>query len=59
LTEEIAKDVVAITQCLETSVSVAFEEVSPAEWSEKVYRPDTLEKQQTLCRKPGYKNPFE
>jgi 4-oxalocrotonate tautomerase len=59
LTEEIVKDVMAIAKCPETSVSVAFEEVSPAEWPEKVYRPDILEKQQTLYRKPGYKNPFE
>ena len=30
-----------------------------AEWPEKFYGPHILEKQQTLCRKPGYKNPFE
>jgi len=59
LTEEIVKDVMAIAKCPESSVSVAFEEVSPAEWPEKVYRPDILEKQQNLYRKPGYKNPFE
>ena len=30
-----------------------------AEWPEKADRPDILEKQQTLYRKPGYKNSFE
>ena len=30
-----------------------------AEWPGKEYKPDILEKQQTLYRKPGYKNPFE
>jgi len=59
LTEEIVKDVMAIANCPESSVSVAFEEVAPADWPEKVYRPDILEKPQTLYKKPGYKNPFE
>jgi 4-oxalocrotonate tautomerase len=36
------------------SVSVALEEVTPAEWAEKVYRPDTVEKTATLYKKPGY-----
>ena len=58
LAEEILKDVVAIAQCKEKSVSVAFEEVAPEEWAEKVYRPDILENQQRLYRKPGY-NPFD
>ena len=30
-----------------------------AEWPGKGYKPDIQEKQQTLYRKPGYKNPFE
>lgn len=59
LTEEIVKDVMAIANSPETSVSVAFEEVAPADWPEKVYRPDILDKQHTLYKKPGYKNPFE
>ncbi|MHB9097266.1 MAG: tautomerase family protein [Syntrophales bacterium] len=59
LTAAIVRDVMTIAKSPETSVSVAFEEVSPADWPEKVYRPDILEKQQTLYKKPGYKNPFE
>jgi 4-oxalocrotonate tautomerase len=58
LAEEIVKDVVAIAKCEEKSVSVAFEEVKTEEWTEKVYRPDILEKQETLYKKPGY-NPFK
>jgi len=58
LAEEIAKDVVAITNCKETSVSVALEEVEPGEWAEKVYRPEILNKQVHLYKRPGY-NPFE
>lgn len=59
LTQAIARDVVEIAQCRVTSVSVAIEEVTPADWPEKVYRPDILEKQDTLYLKPGYKNPLE
>jgi len=59
LTQEIARDVVEIIKCPAEAVSVAFEEVSQADWPEKVYRPDILEKKETLYLKPGYKNPFE
>jgi 4-oxalocrotonate tautomerase len=38
-------------------VSVAFEEVAPEDWPEEVYRPDILEKADTLYKGPGY-NPF-
>jgi 4-oxalocrotonate tautomerase len=58
LAEEIVKDVVIIAKCEEKSVSVAFEEIRPEDWVEKVYRPDILENQQRLYKKPGY-NPFE
>ena len=58
LAEEIAKDVVEIAKCEEKSVSVAFEEIGPADWPEKVYKPDILDNLDTLYKKPGY-NPFE
>ena len=58
LAEEIVKDVVAIAKCEEKSVSVAIEEIKPEDWAEKVYRPDILENQQRLYKKPEY-NPFE
>jgi 4-oxalocrotonate tautomerase len=58
LAEEIVKDVVDIAKCEEKSVSVAIDEIKPEDWAEKVYRPDILEKQETLYKKPGY-NPFE
>ena len=58
LAKEIVKDVSTIAGCEESVVSVAFEEYDPKEWPEKVYRPDILEKQDTLVIKPGY-NPFQ
>ena len=54
LTDAIVKDVVAITQVGENSVSVAIEEISPAEWAEKVYNPDIQAKWDKLYKKPGY-----
>jgi 4-oxalocrotonate tautomerase len=58
LTEAIVRDVVAIAKCQEKSVSVAIEEIDSADWPETVYKPEILEKQDTLYKKPGY-NPFE
>jgi 4-oxalocrotonate tautomerase len=58
LAEAITRDVMEIAVCDETTVSVAFEEVDQADWAEKVYRPDILEKEAQLYKKPGY-NPFE
>lgn len=58
LAEAITKSVVEILQSEEKSVSVAIEEVEPADWPEKVYRPDILENQARLYKKPGY-DPFE
>ncbi len=58
LVETIAKDVVAIIRCEEKSVSVAIEEIKPEEWVETVYKPDILNKQETLYKKPGY-NPLQ
>jgi 4-oxalocrotonate tautomerase len=58
LADEIAKDVVSIAKCDEKSVSVAFEEIEKEEWAEKVYRPDILNKKDSLYKEPGY-DPFE
>ena len=58
LADEIVKDVVAIAKCDEKSVSVAFEEIEKEDWAKKVYKPDILEKKDSLYKEPGY-NPFE
>lgn len=58
LADEITKDVVAIIGCEAKVVSVAFEEIKPEDWAEKVYRPDILGNQHQLYKKPGY-NPLE
>ena len=58
LSAEIARNVVEILGCEDRVVSVAFEEVAQSAWPETVYRPDILEKEHLLYKKPGY-NPFD
>ena len=55
LTEEIVRDVVDIAKCAEKSVSVAIEEVHPDDWTEEVYKLDTLNSTHTLYKEPGYR----
>jgi 4-oxalocrotonate tautomerase len=38
------------------SISVGIEEISPENWTEAVTKPDILDKEDTLYKKPGYKN---
>ena len=54
LAEAITKDITTVLHYGDDSVSVALEEVSAAEWGDKVYRPDIVEKAATLYKKPGY-----
>jgi 4-oxalocrotonate tautomerase len=58
LAEEITKDVMSILHYGEESVSVAFEEVKPQDWTERVYKPDIQDKWDRLYKKPEY-NPLE
>jgi 4-oxalocrotonate tautomerase len=57
LSEAITRDIMIIAKCEEKSVSVAIEEVDPSQWPEMVYRPDILNNEAKLYKKPGY-NPF-
>jgi len=54
LAEAITRDITTVLHYGDESVSVAVEEVTAAKWSEKVYRPDIVEKAATLYKKPGY-----
>ena len=59
LTDAIVKNVAEIAKCEESSVSVAFEEISKKDWEEKVYKPDIIGKAELLYQKPGYTLPFD
>jgi 4-oxalocrotonate tautomerase len=54
LAEEIAKDVMSVLNYGEEAVSVAFEEVEPQDWAEKVYKTDIVNNPEKLYKKPGY-----
>ena len=54
LAESIARDVMEVLDYGEESVSVAFEEVKPEDWAEKVYKPDIVNNSERLYKKPGY-----
>lgn len=57
LCEQVVSDITKIAGCGVESVSVAIEEIEPEKWPEAVYRPDIMDKKDTLYKKPGY-NPF-
>lgn len=55
LAERITRDVMDVLQYGDESVSVGFEEIEPGDWKEKVYKPDILDKKDSLYKKPGYR----
>ncbi len=57
LCDRIVKDVIQAAGCEEKTVSVGIEEISREDWAETVYKPDILDRKDTLYKQPGY-NPF-
>jgi len=55
LADRIARDVMEVLDYGEESVSVAMQEVAADEWAERVYRPDIVEREDTLYKRPGYR----
>lgn len=51
---EIAKKAAELTGRSEEHFSVAIEDYDQAEWEEKVYNPEIVEKLNTVYKKPGY-----
>lgn len=54
LSEQILASVTGTLGCSEDSVSIAFEEVDPTAWMERVYRPDIAARWPHLTQRPGY-----
>lgn len=54
LTDAIVESVTSILTYGEDSVSVALEEIPPADWAARVYAPDIVKKWESLTKKPGY-----
>lgn len=57
LTAEIQKALMTAIGSTEKSISVAIEDVDPADWVEKVYKPEIVGKLELIYKKPGY-DPF-
>lgn len=57
LAQEITHAVMSVLGYEEDAVSVAFEDVAPQDWADKVYKPEIQDKWETVYKKPGY-NPF-
>ena len=55
LADAITKDVTAILNYGDESVSIAMEEVPSDEWRDKVHRPDIVNGAVSLYKKPGYR----
>ena len=58
LADTIVQNVLSVVQCDEKWISVVIEEIDSADWAEKVYRPEILDKQDKLYKKPRY-NPLK
>jgi 4-oxalocrotonate tautomerase len=54
LAAAITKNVMEVFDYEDESVSIAMEEISAQDWAEKVYKPDIINKQRELYKKPGY-----
>jgi len=58
LVKKITEIFIDIAKVTERSISIAIEEFDMEEWTDKVYKPDIIEKRKTLYKIPGY-NPFD
>lgn len=54
LTQIVTRGVMDVLDYGEDAVSVAFEEVAPADWTPQVYDPDIVGKWPNLTKQPGY-----
>ena len=54
LTKAIVRDLSSVLQVRDESISVAFEEIEPDDWTDQVFKPDILDKWDMLTKEPGY-----
>ena len=54
LSDQILESVTATLGYSTDSVSIAFEEVAPQDWMERVYAPDIAARWPSLTQRPGY-----
>jgi 4-oxalocrotonate tautomerase len=54
IAELVTNAIMAGASCAESSVSVSIEDIEANDWVEKVYKPDIIQRPDTLYKKPGY-----
>ena len=54
LADEVTKAIMIGAGVDEDTVSVSIEDIEPADWDEKVYKPDIAQRPEILYKKPGY-----
>jgi 4-oxalocrotonate tautomerase len=54
IAEEVTVAVMSGANCTEQAVSVSIEDIDANDWVEKVYKPDIIQKRDTLYKSPGY-----
>jgi 4-oxalocrotonate tautomerase len=54
LAQAICEAVTHSLKCDEKSVSVGIEDIAPADWTEKVFKPDISAKAAQIYKQPGY-----
>jgi 4-oxalocrotonate tautomerase len=54
LASALAQAIVEARDCPSFDVSIGIEDVRPADWDERVYRPDVRDKPDTIYKQPGY-----
>ncbi|MFX1502806.1 MAG: tautomerase family protein [Promethearchaeota archaeon] len=54
MVNEIVQIIKIYTGVEDKSISIAIEEVPPDQWGKEVYKPDIIDKEKILYKKPGY-----
>ncbi len=54
LAERITREVMDVLHYGDESVSVAFDEINPSDWADKVYKPDIVDQPGKIYKRPGY-----
>jgi 4-oxalocrotonate tautomerase len=53
IAEEVTKTIMSHAKCTEAAVSISIEDIDADDWVEKVYKPDIIQKRDTLYKTPG------
>jgi 4-oxalocrotonate tautomerase len=58
LTEKIITAMAETIDADERSISVSFEDIDPAEWDERVVKPEIADKLDCMTKLPGYESKY-